>query len=189
MASRKKTARHKLLLERVKKTPFLTDEEMANELGVSVPTIRLDRIELGIPELRERMRSIAEKAQSQVKSLSTTDVIGELLELERGVAGVSLMTITPDMVFEKNQWAKGNEVFAQANSLALVLADAPMALTGVANIKFKVPLQVGDRLIARGKVVRTRGNKYFIWVHTYRGMQEVFRGKFIVVAIEKPTEG
>ncbi len=90
---------------------------------------------------------------------------------------------------KKNQWAKGNEVFAQANSLALVLADAPMALTGVANIKFKVPLQVGDKLIARGKVVRTRGNKYFIWVHTYRGMQEVFRGKFIVVAIEKPTEG
>ncbi len=106
MASRKKTARHKLLLERVKKTPFLTDEEMANELGVSVPTIRLDRIELGIPELRERMRSIAEKAQSQVKSLSTTDVIGELLELERGVAGVSLMTITPDMVFEKKSMGK-----------------------------------------------------------------------------------
>jgi Transcriptional regulators of sugar metabolism len=187
--NRKKSARHRLLVEQITRTPFLTDEEMAQELGVSVPTIRLDRLELGIPELRERMRSIAQEAQAQVKSLATNDVVGELLELERGVGGVSLMTITPDMVFEKHQWARGNEVFAQANSLALALADAPIALTGVANIKFKVPLRVGDKLIARGRVVRTRGNKYFIWVHTYRGVQEVFRGKFIVVAVEESPGG
>ena len=189
MINRKKSARHRLLVEQITRTPFLTDEEMAQELGVSVPTIRLDRLELGIPELRERMRSIAQEAQAQVKSLATNDVVGELLELERGVGGVSLMTITPDMVFEKHQWARGNEVFAQANSLALALADAPIALTGVANIKFKAPLRVGDKLIARGRVVRTRGNKYFIWVHTYRGVQEVFRGKFIVVAVEESPGG
>lgn len=189
MTNRKKQERHRLLVERITQTPFLTDEEMAQELHVSVPTIRLDRMELGIPELRERMRLIAEEAQSQVKSLTRTDVIGELLELERGVRGVSLMTITPDMVFEKNQWARGSEVFAQANSLALALADAPMALTGVANIKFKVPLKAGDKLIARGKVLRSRGNKYFIWVHTYRGVQEVFRGKFIVVAMAESAGG
>lgn len=189
MASRKKQERHRRLLDRISRTPFLTDDEMALELGVSVPTIRLDRMELGIPELRERMRSIAEEAQSQVKSIASSDVIGELLELERGVQGVSLMTITPDMVFARHEWARGNEVFAQANSLALALADAPMALTGVANIKFKVPLRVGDKLIARGRVTRARGNKYFISVHTYRGVQEVFRGKFIIVALEEPVEG
>ena len=102
MASRKKDVRHKLLLERITQTPFLTDEEMAQELGVSVPTIRLDRMELGLPELRERMRLIAEEAKSHVKSLSTSDVMGELLELERGVQGSSLITVTQDMVFEKN---------------------------------------------------------------------------------------
>lgn len=189
MASRKKEARHQLLTERIVQTPFLTDEEMAQELKVSVPTIRLDRMELGIPELRERMRLIAEEAKSQVKSLSTADVVGELLELERGVQGVSLMTVTQDMVFEKNQWARGNEVFAQANSLALALADAPMALTGVANVKFKLPLRIGDKLIARGKIVRSRGNKHFIWVYTYRGAQEVFRAKFIIVAMDESSGG
>ena len=189
MASRKKDVRHKLLLERITQTPFLTDEEMAQELGVSVPTIRLDRMELGLPELRERMRLIAEEAKSHVKSLSTSDVMGELLELERGVQGSSLITVTQDMVFEKNQWAKGNAVFAQANSLALALADAPMALTGVANIKFKVPLRAGDKLSARAKIVRSRGNKHFVWVHTYRGAQEVFRAKFIVVAMEESSGG
>jgi len=30
-------------------------------LGVSVPTIRLDRLELGIPELRERIKNVAQK--------------------------------------------------------------------------------------------------------------------------------
>ena len=185
MASRKKKARQVLLLEKVALTPFLTDEEMATELNVSVPTIRLDRMELGIPEVRERMRFIVHEAQNQVKSLESNDVVGELLEMERGVQGVSLLVVTADMVFEKNQWARGDEVFAQAHSLALALTDANMALTGVANVKFKAPLRAGDKLIARARVIRRRGNKYFVWVNTFSGVREVFRAKFIVVGMEE----
>lgn len=33
-------------------------------------------------------------------------------------------------------------MFAQANSLALALIDAPMAVTGVANIKYKAPVRM-----------------------------------------------
>ena len=50
MARVKKKERQRLLLEQVKTKPFLTDEELAKYLEVSVQTIRLDRLELGIPE-------------------------------------------------------------------------------------------------------------------------------------------
>jgi len=50
--------------------PFLTDEEMARRHGVSVQTIRLDRMELGIPELRERIKDMAEGNFDRIRSLA-----------------------------------------------------------------------------------------------------------------------
>ena len=78
--------------------------------------------------------------------------------------------------------AKGYYVFSQANSLALAIIDAPMALTGVANIKYKVPVHVGEKLIAKAEIIRQRSNKYFVWVKTRNETQEVFRAKFIMVS-------
>ena len=58
MARVKKKIRQEQLIEKVKVKPFLTDEELARQLDVSVQTIRLDRLELGIPELRGRIRKM-----------------------------------------------------------------------------------------------------------------------------------
>ena len=74
-------------------------------------------------------------------------------------------------------------MFSQANSLALALIDSPLAVTGVANVKYKVPVHVGEKLIAKAEIVRVRGNKYFVWVKTRNDTQEVFRAKFILVSL------
>ena len=182
MARVKKKIRPQLLVDQVKEKPFLTDEELAKLLKVSVQTIRLDRLELGIPELRERIRKMAEHAQPKVKSIESGEIVGELIDLELGKSGISLLRITEDMVFAKTQIAKGYFVFSQANSLALAIIDAPMAVTGVANVKYKVPVHVGEKLIAKAEIIRRRGNKYFVWVKTRNETQEVFRAKFIMVS-------
>ena len=182
MARVKKKERQQLLLQQVKEKPFLTDEELAQKLSVSVQTIRLDRLELGIPELRGRIRKMAESAQNKVKSIESGDVVGELIDLELGHSGISLLRITDDMVFAKTKIAKGYYMFSQANSLALAIIDAPMAVTGVATVKYKVPVHVGEKLIAKAEIVKVRGNKYFVWVKTRNDTQEVFRAKFIMVS-------
>ena len=46
MARVKKKVRQQMLMDQVKEKPFLTDEELAKTLEVSVQTIRLDRLEL-----------------------------------------------------------------------------------------------------------------------------------------------
>ena len=51
-----KKERQQLLLETLEKNPFVTDEQLASTFNVSVQTIRLDRMELSIPELRERIK-------------------------------------------------------------------------------------------------------------------------------------
>jgi acyl-coenzyme A thioesterase PaaI-like protein len=179
-----KKARHNMLIDLLKEKPFLTDEELASHFGVSIQTIRLDRLELGIPELRERTKIVAEEARGRLKSINAREIVGELVDLELGKSGISLMEITPDMTFEKSGIARGHHIFAQANSLALAVIDAPVALTGVANIKYKIPVEPGDKLIAKAEVVRQRGNKHFVWVRTKMGREEIFRAKFIMVAIE-----
>ena len=184
MAKPAKVLRHDQLKKCLVSSLFVTDEELALRLGVSVQTVRLDRLELGIPELRERTRQVAQELHSKPTAIASTDVTGDIVDLELGRNGLSTMMVTQDMVFEKTQVARGHFIFAQANSLALAVVDAPAAMTGVANIKFKSPVHVGEKLVAKAEVVKTRANKNFIWVKTRAGGQEVFRAKFIMVSLE-----
>lgn len=183
MARMKKKERHEILLRRVEEKPFLTDEELAKAFEVSIQTIRLDRMELGIPEVRERIRQVAEKAQDNITALERTEVVGDVIDLNRGHSGISLLKITEDMVFARNKIAKGHFIFSQANSLALALIDSPLAVTGVANVKYKVPVKVGEMLVAKAEVIKQRSNKFFVWVKTRNEKQEVFRAKFIMVSL------
>ena len=184
MARQSKVMRHAQLKKSIEDTPFATDEELAVKFGVSIQTIRLDRMELGIPELRERTRQVAQEAHANPKAIASQDMTGDILDLELGKTGLSTLMVTSDMVFEKTHVARGHHIFAQANSLALAVMDAPAAVTGVANIKFKAPVREGERLVAKAEVVRTRANKNFIWVKIRSGSQEVFRAKFIMVSLE-----
>ena len=183
MARVKKKERQALLQKQVKAKPFLTDEELAGILEDSIQTIRLDRMELGIPEVRERIRKVAETAQDKIVSMDKGEVVGELIDLDRGHSGISLLRVTEDMLFARTRIAKGYFMFAQANSLALAIIDAPMAVTGVANIKYKTPIHAGEMLVAKAEIVKQRGNKYFVWVKTRNDSHEVFRAKFIVVSM------
>lgn len=179
-----KKHRQELLNEKLKEGLFLTDEELAAMFDVSVQTIRLDRLELGIPELRERTRQLAHEVHTQqIRTMSSGEIVGELIDLELGQMAISMLTITPDMVFAKTKIARGHYLYAQANSLALAMIDAPTAVTGVANIKYKMPVYMGAKLIAKAEVTKVRGNKYFIWVKTRHDSQEVFRAKFILVSL------
>jgi len=170
------------LSDRIKADPFLTDEELAECFNVSIQTIRLDRLELGIPELRERIKNVAEENYTKVRSLQGKEIMGELVDLNLGVSGISILDTDSSFAFEKTNVVKGQYIFAQAESLAIAVIDANIALIGVANIKYKSPVFAGDKLIAKAEVVRNRGNKYFVWVFIRVKQTEVFRGKFILVS-------
>jgi len=178
-----KKERQQALVDILREDPFITDEELSETFNVSIQTIRLDRLELGIPELRERIRSVAAENQNKLRTIDAKEVIGEIVDLELGNSGISILQTTEEMVFERTQIVRGHYIFAQAESLAIAVIDAKVALTGVANIKYKTPIFAGDKLVAKARVMRTRGNKYFVWVFTKVRQQEAFRGKFILVSI------
>ncbi len=188
MNSSKKLIRHKNLKKLLRDNPFSTDEQLAQMLDVSVQTIRLDRLALAIPELRVRTRSMAENAQTKVRSIDKKDIVGELLDLELNKAGISALKITADMVLEKTGIARGYYMFAMANTLALAVVDAEYALTAVGNVKYKVPVNAGATLVAKAVVTHHRMNKFYIFVSIKNNNEEVFRAKFIIVSLDEKSK-
>lgn len=184
----KKNNRQEELIKLLSEDPFITDEDLADKFKISVQTIRLDRMELGIPELRERIKNVAENKFSKVRAITGREIVGELIDINPGKSAISILDADSSMVFEKTKVVKGQHIYAMAETLALAIVDAKAALTSVANIKYKRPVYSNEKLVAKGEVIRTRGNKYFVWVFIYINHQEVFRGKFTLVAIEDEME-
>src|SRR5699024_10980947 len=121
MKIRKQDRQHQLM-EKIEATPFITDEELANYFNVSIQTIRLDRLALGIPEVRKRIESLATNRWNEtVKSLPLEEVIGDIIDLELDQRAISIMTIQQAQVFSRNKIARGHHLFAQANSLAVAV--------------------------------------------------------------------
>ncbi|HZK56640.1 MAG TPA: transcription factor FapR [Desulfosporosinus sp.] len=180
-----KEERRKVLGEELAQHPFFTDDELAQRFKVSVSTIRLDRGALGIPELRERTRAVAQEAYSTLKSLDDQELIGELRELVIGERASSELMIKETMVLAKARVARGHYLFAQANSLAIALVDAPMALTGSVELKFMRPVQLGEVVVAVGKVLKRKKDKYWVKVSVRVGTEEVLRGNWVLFAIDR----
>ncbi|GGK14251.1 transcription factor FapR [Caldalkalibacillus thermarum] len=175
-----KKERQNQLVALLHKNPFMTDEELARHFQVSVQTIRLDRLEKSIPELRERIKSVAEQNYDEVRSLLMDEVIGEIIDLHLDKSAISILDIREEHVFTRNQIARGHHLFAQANSLAVAVIDDELALTASAKIRFHRPVKVGERVVAKAKVLETKGDRTKVQVESFCGEEMVFSGQFTV---------
>ncbi|MGY3713954.1 transcription factor FapR [Sutcliffiella cohnii] len=178
---RNKKERQQLLKEKIKDNPFITDEELAEFFQVSIQTIRLDRLELSIPELRERIKHVAEKTlEKEVRSLPIEEVIGEVIDLELDKSAISIFDVKKEHVFVRNNITRGHHLFAQANSLAVAVINDELALTAKANIRFTAPVKLGQRVVAKAivqSVDREKG-RTTVEVKSTVGNDVVFYGSF-----------
>ncbi|QPC48360.1 transcription factor FapR [Mangrovibacillus cuniculi] len=175
-----KKERQAKLQDTIESNPFVTDEELAEQFQVSVQTIRLDRMELSIPELRERIKHVAEKKMvDEVKSLAIEDVIGEIIDIQLDKSAISIFDVKEEHVFTRNHIARGHHIFAQANSLAVAVVDEEMALTAKATIHFTRSVKLGERVVAKAKVFPTeKKDRMRIQVESFVGTELVFKGDF-----------
>ncbi len=167
-----------LLLET---NPFMTDDELAEHFIVSVQTIRLDRLECGIPELRIRLKDVAVRTmQEEVKSLAVDEIIGDIIDIELDKRALSIFDVSEEHVFHRNGIARGHHLFAQANSLAVAVMDDDLALTMKSMLHFLKPVKVGDRVIAKADVVMDHSNKKraLVTIVSKVGDDTVFTGEF-----------
>lgn len=186
LSKERRRARLETYLDR---NPFFTDEDLAAKFDVSIQTIRLDRQVLGIPDVRQRIKRVAEDNFDRVRSLNSGEIVGRLLDLKLGSWAMSVMETNEDMVFQRTRIVRSHFIFAQADSLALAVIDADVAVTGLVNVKYKRPVTVGEELLARAEVIRRKGrDKHVVLVETTSGEQKVFRAKFVVFVLDEEED-
>lgn len=189
LKGQRKIQRQQQINNHLEADPFLTDEELAGLFGVSIQTIRLDRLELGIPELRERTKQVAAKTYSKVKAFLENEFVGEPVDIELGERGLSVLHITDEMVFRKSKITRGHHLFAQANSLAVSIIDSEFALTGTATISYKRPVYLGEKIVSKALIKEKKGNKYTVSVTSKVGQEEVLFGTFIIFDVKSKEGG
>jgi len=177
--------RHKKLLDLIGTNPLLTDQEIASCLGVSLSTVRLDRGLLSVPEVRERARLMAEQATSRLRSLTTEEVVGELLELEPNRWALSVLTGTRELSFRHTDIISDYYIYAQASTLAVATIDSESVAVKGARIFYKEPAKIGERVTARSKVGVHKNGEYAVSVHAKVDGREIFVGRFIVACDER----
>lgn len=177
-----KGERQQLLKETINQKPFITDEELAKKFCVSIQTIRLDRMELSIPELRKRIKTVATykwNEENALKSLSVEEVIGEIIDLELDKRALSILLIRPEHVFSRNKIARGHHLFAQANSLAVAVINDELALTAKSEIKFTRQVKEGEQVVAKAVVKGNSGSGLtMVRVNSFVNKELVFTGLF-----------
>ena len=178
----------KLRQERLRKllddNPMETDEELASRLGVSVSTVRLDRALMGVPELRERVKRMAQEAGSKLRSLSRSEIVGDLLELEPNKWALSVLRTTREMAFRTTDILWDHYIYAQASSIAVAVIEAATVIVDSMRGEYKGHAKVGDMLIARAKVGVSKDDRYIVSVHTRVGEKEIFVGRFIAEVLD-----
>ncbi len=178
---RSKKERQELLQQTIETNPFITDEDLAEKFQVSIQTVRLDRMELSIPELRERIKHVATKQHEEdVKSLPLEEVVGEIIDIELDRHAISIFEVKIEHVFKRNQIARGHHLFAQANSLAVAVIDEELALTAKSTIRYIRPVKLGERVVAKARVEDVENDKgrTVVKVHSFVGEELVFTGTF-----------
>jgi len=181
-----KLERQRRIKEHISNDPFLSDKKLAELFNFSVQTIRLDRLEMGIPEMRKRIVQVAKDTSSsdKVKSLSKEEIVGELIDLELGKNAIAILKTTKDMAFNRTGIVRSHYIFSLADSLAISIIDAEVALTGVARLSYKKPVYAGQTLVAKARIARNKGNKYLVSVHVKTDQKEVFTGKLVIFTVD-----
>jgi acyl-coenzyme A thioesterase PaaI-like protein len=172
--------RHTQLTAELARNPFLSDDQLATLLKVSIHTVRADRRKAGIPEVRKRGDGLSEALFARARTLSQQEIVGELLEVDLDREGLSLLETTAEMGLRKSGIIRGHWLFAQANTLANAVVNADVALTGDAQVRFLAPVHVGERTLAKARMVVSRRHMKKVQVVIKTKDKMVFEGVFTI---------
>ena len=96
----KKAERHQAIQKAIELNPFITDSELCEQFEVSIQTIRLDRTNLSIPELRKRIKLVAEQNYEQIRALEANEVVGDLIQVEPNISAQSSLKLLKNPFYE-----------------------------------------------------------------------------------------
>ncbi len=181
--------RHRQLLGILAQDPLLTDQSLARRLGVSVPTIRLDRMALGIPALQSRSRALAKQMLRVEAWTEPADMLGDVVSFVSGRSARASLVIdrnTPSMM--RQGVVPAYFLLAQAERLLYRVLGADNVLPGLVYARYLRPVGAGERLHMMVDMVRKTRGRVVVVVQIDAGESSVFRAKYAVYRPASKTD-
>jgi acyl-coenzyme A thioesterase PaaI-like protein len=100
---------------------------------------------------------------------------GEPVEVGEGTAVVEL-ELTPDMAADERGLVHGGFIFSMADYAAMLAVNQPNVVLANADVRFRAPVVVGERIRARARLAEQHGNRASVEVEVTRGDDVVFAG-------------
>ena len=91
------------------------------------------------------------------------------------------------MVVDESGLIHGGFVFGLADYAAMVAVNDPNVVLGSADVKFMLPVKLGDELMAEASINTKEGTKAEVEVQIWRGPDEIFYGNFTCITPNKPV--
>lgn len=181
--------RHQQLLQLLTEDPLQTDESLAQRLGVSVPTVRLDRMTLGVPALRRRSQQLAQRQLRNTEPSDMSFMPGELIFIERGTVVRAQLLVPRDMAAGIGGAIPTYSLLAHAERLVGQVVSGQVVLTAVVNVKCYRPIRGGELLLSEARVLRHHRGRIVVLVQMTADHILVFRGKYAVNVMESTMVG
>jgi uncharacterized protein (TIGR00369 family) len=103
---------------------------------------------------------------------------GVVRELKVGHAEVEL-EVTDEMRADTRGLVHGGFIFGLADYAAMLAINEPNVVLGSAETRFSAPVRVGEKLLARARVLGVEGKRQRVEVKVTREQAQVFEGTFV----------
>ncbi len=113
-----------------------------------------------------------------------TSLCGKVTKIQENYAEVLLHTIER-MGVDTQDLVHGGFIFGAADYAAMSAVNDPFVVLGFASSKFMAPVKVGDAVLCKAKVIRTKGKKREVEVQAFVDEKLVFEGSFTTFVLDK----
>ena len=117
-----------------------------------------------------------------------TSLCGKVTNLEKDYAEVLLCT-TQQMTVDAQGLVHGGFVFGAADYAAMSAINDPYVVLGASSSKFIAPVKVGDAVLCKASVVKTKGIKSEVKVEAFVNEKLVFEGDFTTFVLTSHVLG
>jgi len=116
---------------------------------------------------------------------ANADLIGKPLTVKDNEESTVELTAKEEMVVDSRGLIHGGFTFGLADYAAMLAVNHPNVVLGSAQVRFLAPVKVGDRMIAKARVVEYKDNRRKAEVEVYVRDLKVFTGTMTCYVLEQ----
>jgi acyl-coenzyme A thioesterase PaaI-like protein len=112
-------------------------------------------------------------------------LVGKPLTVKDNEESTAELTAKEEMIVDSRGLIHGGFTFGLADYAVMIAVNHPNVVLGSAQVRFLAPVKVGDRMVAKARVMECEGSRRKAEVEVYVRDAKVFTGTMICYVLER----